>query len=156
MKHFDKNVTDELRSIRNGLIQGRWSQLHGLSKESGDSAIKYLFATNAGGAVAVLAYLGSIAGKESSPLSAKIALASYFIGLLFVGIYKAYMVHNHEDLFNHYRNLVAEYYEGKIGWSALTKSDETKVGKPIAPYMFGYISFGCFIFGSASGAFGVI
>ena len=152
MKHFDENVTDDLRDIRNNFINNRWAQLHNLSKESGESAIKYLFATNAGGAVAILAYLGSISSNGASPLSAKITLILFFIGILFVGLYKAYMVHAHENLFDHYQNLVDEYYDSKIGWDALTKSDETKVGSSKVPYILGYISFGCFIAGSALGA----
>jgi len=156
MKYTDENLSDELRELRNNHINNRWRQLHALSKETGDSAIKYLFTTNAGGAVAVLAYLGSISGNGEPALSAKIALVLFFSGLLFVGFYKVYMVHNHEGLFEHYKALVGEYYENKIGWGALVKSDETKVGNPLTPYILGYISFATFIGGCISGAVGVL
>jgi hypothetical protein len=156
MKYNDKNLAPELRMIRDNYMNSRWGQLHSLSKETGDSAIKYLFTVNAGGAVAVLAYLGAVSGSLPAVLSAKVSLVLFFIGLLFVGFYKAYMVHNHEGLFKHYRSLVSDYYECKIGWGALIKSDETKVGNPLAPYIFGYISFGSFIGGCISGAIGVL
>lgn len=156
MKYTDEKLSDELRKIRNNYINDRWIQLHALSKESGESAIKYLFTTNAGGAVAVLAYLGAISGNGEPVLSAKIALVLFFIGLLFVGLYKAYMVRDHEGLFDHYTKLVDEYYEGKIGWGALVKSDETKVGSSLTPYILGYISFAAFFGGCISGAFDVL
>jgi hypothetical protein len=156
MKHFDQNVTDEMRKVRSSFINSRWTQLHGLAKETGDAAVKYLFTTNSGGAVAVLAYLGSLATKGPTPLSAKISLIFFFAGIVFIGAYKAYMVHNHEGLYDHYKILVSQYYEGKIGWGALTKSDETKVGNSMAPYIFGYLSFACFIGGCISGAVGIL
>ena len=154
MKHFDENVTDELREIRSNFVSDRWGQLQGLSKEAGESAIKFLFATNAGGAVTVLAYLGAIASNSAPQISTKITLMFFFVGLLFVGFYKAYTVHKFEGLFKHYQKLVDEYYEGKIGWGALIKSDEAKVGSSIVPYIFAYLSFGSFIVGSVTGAYG--
>ncbi len=63
MKYFDEKVTDELRDIRNKFVNERWEQLYNLSKESSESAIKYLFTTNAGGGLAVLTYLGTIVDK---------------------------------------------------------------------------------------------
>lgn len=156
MKYNDENLLTELKEIRNNYINSRWEQLHALSKETGDSAIKYLFTVNAGGAVAVLAYLGAVSGASPAALSAKIALVLFFIGLLFVGFYKAYMVHNHEGLFDHYKSIVGDYYECKTGWGELIKSDETKVGSPIIPYIFGYVSFGSFVGGCISGAIGVL
>ena len=155
MKYSDKNLSPELRNTRDNHIINRWFQLYSLSKDSGESAIKYLFATNAGGAVAVLAYLGAIASNGEPHLLAKLSVIIFFIGIIFVGIYKAYMVHRFESLFSHYQLLVSEYYDDKTGWGALTKSDETKVGKPIAPYIFGYISFFSFIVGSIVAACGV-
>jgi len=156
MKYTDKNLSNELRELRNNYINNRWEQLHSLSKETGDSAIKYLFATNAGGAVAVLAYLGSVSGNGEPALSAKVALVLFFTGLLFVGFYKAYMVHEHESLFEHYKSLVNKYYENKIGWGMLVESDEIKVGNSPTPYILGYISFASFIGGCISGAIGVL
>lgn len=149
MKYFDVDMTEETRNIRNDYIQKRWSQLQALSKESGEHAIKYLFTVNAGGAVATLAYLGS---KTNSTIGIKVSLVLFFIGLIFVGILKAYTLHQHEALFSHYREQVTRYYNNQIEWDTLIKSDEEKVGNPLAPYVFGYIGFGCFIFGSIVGA----
>lgn len=150
MKHYDDGMTDDMRTIRNDTIQSRWSQLHALSKESGENAIKYLFAVNSGGSVATLTYLGS---KINSTIGIKISLMIFFFGLITVGILKAYTLHKHEGLFANYQKQVAKYYENQIGWSDLLKSDNDKVGSPIVPYIFGYISFACFIVGSIIGAY---
>ena len=149
MKHFDADVTDDMREIRNKYIDSRLAQLQNIAVESGDQALKYLFLTNAGGAVAVLAYLGS---SSNSGLSAKLTLVLFFIGILFVGFYRAYMVHYHESLFKSFSSLINQYYSESIGWAHLTETDESNVGNPIAPYIFGYISFGCFILGCIFGA----
>lgn len=149
-------AAQQLRRIRGGLIQSRWGQLYELSKDSGDSAIRYLFTTNAGGAVGVLAYLGSVADKGGSPLSAKMALIFFFTGLLFVGFYRIYMVHHHESLFEHYKGLVCEYHEGDIDWKALLESDDKRVGSSIVPYVLGYFSFFGFVLGCIAGAIGIL
>ena len=155
MKHFDEKVTDELRDIRNKFVNERWEQLYNLSKESSESAIKYLFTTNAGGGVAVLTYLGAIVDKGVPHVNAKVSLGLFFIGIIFVGIYKAYIVHFHEGLMNNYKNLVNDYYDSKIGWNSLLESDESNVGSSKVPYILAYISFGCFIVGSAIGSYGI-
>ena len=146
----------QLRRIRGQHIEGRWSQLYPLSKESGDSAIRYLFTTNAGGAVAVLSNLGSVAQNGGAPWSAKVALICFFTGLLFVGFYRVYIVHHHEGLFENYKRLVNLYYEDGIDWQQLLKADEEKVGNSKVPYVFGYLSFFSFISGCIAGAVGIL
>ena len=151
-----KEAGKQLRWIRSQHIEGRWSQLYHLSKESGDSAIRYLFTTNAGGAVAVLAYLGSAAQGGGAPWPAKIALVCFFTGLLFVGFYRIYIVHRYEALFDNYRRLVGSYYEDDIDWYQLLEGDEEKVGNSKVPYLLGYLSFSSFISGCIAGAAGIL
>lgn len=156
MKHFDERMTEEARRIHNEFISQRWKQLYEISNTAGDDAIKYLFATNAGGAVAVLAYLGTLAENGSSPLSIKVALLLFFIGIVLVGLYKANEVHYNVGLFKNYERLVKQYYDQEIDWEAMNIADAVKVGDPIAPYVFGYASFISFILGCLIGAYGVL
>ncbi len=156
MKHFDENMIEGEREIRNEFISKRWEQLYEISNTAGDDAIKYLFATNAGGAVAVLAYLGTLAENGVSLLSVKFALLLFFIGIVLVGIYKANQVHYNGGLFKNYQSLVKKYYDQEIGWEAMSNSDAEKVGEPIAPYLLGYASFTSFILGCLIGAYGVL
>jgi len=146
--HFDEDVTDEVRLLRNKHIENRWAQLYQLSKESGDTAIQYLFTVNAGGCVAILTYMGTISSNDTIPsLSINFSLAFFFFGLLFVGIYKAYMIHFYENLFKNYREITTNYYNEKIEWVEKLRLDEEKIGDSFIPKLLGYLSFGFFIFG---------
>lgn len=146
----------QLRRIRSEHIEGRWGQLYELSKESGDSVIRYLFTVNAGGAVAVLAYLGTVAGHVAPSSFAKAALFFFFIGLLFVGSLRIYSVHHHEGLFDNYKRLVSKYYGDEIDWQTLLEEDEKKVGDSKVPYILGYSAFLSFVLGCIGGAVGII
>lgn len=154
MKHFDEKVAEAQRVFRDNYIDKRWGQLYGITKDASESALKYLFTINAGGAVAILAYIGS--SKTPPHASIKISLVLFFAGIVFVGLHKAYMVHKLEYVFKNYKILVEKYYGGGIGWNELTKTDETNVGKPIAPYFFAYGSFLCFLLGCVFGTYGVL
>lgn len=56
----------------NAYINRRWGQLYELEKEWGERALKYLFLTNSGGAIATLSFLG--AAKELTGVGTKVAL----------------------------------------------------------------------------------
>ena len=74
-------VPTEHRSI----LENRWGHLHGLEKERADQAIKYLFLTNSGGAIATLSFLGaSKGGLDYSSIA--IALGFFAGGVVLVGI----------------------------------------------------------------------
>ena len=152
MKDTDEDLSQELRELIDKQIDNRWGQLYDLSAKAADSAVKYLFTTNAGGAVAVLAYLGYGSNPESS---AKCALVCFFVGLLFVGILHAYNLHSDEGLFNHYRYLVNKYRKGELDWDGVVSADEKKSESSFSPYVLGYLSFAFFILGCIFGAFGI-
>lgn len=156
MTDEDVEFLQETTDIRNNYIKGRWEQLYGLCKETNEDIHKYLFATNAGGAVAILAYLGSVAGNGGSLIAAKTALGYFFIGLILLGILKAYILHHYESLDTNYKAGVKKYYERTMEWEALVKSDEDKVGNSKIPYIIGYGSFFAFILGCLVGGFGIL
>ena len=155
MKHFDKSVTEEMRKSRDSHINQRWGQLYSLAKDAGESAIKYLFTVNAGGAVATLAYLGSTSVKNPDTNCIKISLLLFFLGIIFIGIYKAYGVHYLESLFDKYQKLVDDYYLEEKGWKEFLDADNANVDKSLIPYLLCYASFFCFIFGSIVGTWGL-
>ncbi len=47
------------KEVINAQINRRWGQLYELEKEWGEKALKYLFLTNSGGAIATLSFLGA-------------------------------------------------------------------------------------------------
>ena len=73
-------LSPELVSRALSWINTRWSQLYQLEKEAGELSIKYLFLTNAGGAVAILGFIG--ASQSLGAIGAvRIALLLFALGL---------------------------------------------------------------------------
>jgi len=147
LKHFDTNLNDEMRAVRNKHIANRHAELHGLMIASDDTALNYLFITNGGGLVITLTCIAAFFGLAAAPLLAKIALAVFFAGVLFVGLYKAYTLNYYEEVFEHYQGLVTQYYQGDISWEDVRQSDRAKEGDSMIPYILGYGAFFCFIGG---------
>jgi hypothetical protein len=154
MKYDD--LTDEGKQDYVDAVNVRWGQLHALSKEHAEGGIKYLFTTNAGGAVAVLTYLGATAGSDESSSAIKWALGVFFLGIVLVGCLKLYLVHYAEDLFSHYQQETDKYFDGQIDWNELSDSDKEKVGNNKIGFNLGYGSFSCFIVGCLLGGWGVL
>src|SRR5689334_7672656 len=73
-------------------IDERWKQLNGLVKESAERANAYLLLTNAGGAGAMLAFLGANPDIRKF-FVARLSLALFTIGIILVGILDAIAYH---------------------------------------------------------------
>jgi hypothetical protein len=114
----------QLRAARLKYIDTRWEQLNGLEKEAGERAIKYLMLTNAGGAVAMLSYFG--ANEEARTLfAAKFALGFFLLGILFVGILDALILHQLDRIFKHWRQASQQYLENNLDWETLDQGMTT-------------------------------
>lgn len=152
----DKNKKLEQQQSRSDYVSARWEQLYELQKDAGDDAIKYLFTVNSGGAIGTLAYIGAISkNTEVIPQLVKFSILSFFIGIILVGIHKAYSAHYNESLFSKYQKLTADYHNSKISYEQLCSFDDENVGDSIIPYAIAYASFGMFILGCFLGAQGV-
>ena len=73
MNHFDPELDDDIRKARERFIEQRDKQLQTITVEAAESAIKYLFTVNAGGAIAVLTYLGAISSAPQVDQNLKIS-----------------------------------------------------------------------------------
>lgn len=147
MKHFDQNINDDIRAVRNNSIAMRHSQLHDLMIASDDTALNYLFATNAGSLVLLFAYVGAFFGVGEAPQLAIVALSLFFAGVIFVGLYKAYTLTYYEEVYEHYQDLISHYYQEQIDWEEMKKADTDKEGNSMIPYILGYAAFISFIVG---------
>ena len=143
-------TSPELRKERIDHINLRWGQLYELEKETGQTALHYLFLTNAGGAAATLAFIGSI-GRNNIEFEAKIALGLFVLGLIFSGISRAKQFYHMSGLFKNWKSLVSSYFSDKKTWEEVGAEDDTKAVDNFWDYGIPYISFGCFIGGSAVG-----
>jgi hypothetical protein len=138
-----------------GFINNRWRQLYELEKESGQTALQFLFLTNAGGAVATLAFIGAI-GAGKIGIGAKLALAFFVVGVILLGVSRAKQFHHMSGLFKHWKSLVAAYFSDKTTYDYILGEDNKKAVDDICDYVFPYASFGCFIIGSIVGFISLI
>lgn len=156
MNHFDPELDDEIRQARERFIEHREKQLQAATAEAADSAIKYLFTVNAGGAIAVLTYLGAISKGPDVALSLKIALMLFFAGVVIVGIYKAFVVHIRSGIFFHFQRITKQYFNEQKDWDIYFAEMEARVKPNILPYVIGYSSFACFLSGFVFGVVGML
>ena len=143
-------ISAELRKARIDYVNQRWSQLYSLEKDAAEEALKMLFLTNAGGAVANLSFIGAI-GKNQIHVFAKISLACFILGLIFVGIAKAKQFHHMSRFFKHWKKEVGEYFKDALTWEELDRRDDARAKEDLLDYAFPYASFGCFLIGCAYG-----
>lgn len=144
---FDPAVKDQI----NVHINRRWEQLYKLEKEWGEKAIKYLFLTNSGGAIATLSFIG--ASKEFSSYCAKAALFSYLLGIIFVGISTALTYRHLSTLFEKYKLDAEKFHCDHITWKDLNDEDRKRALRSKVDYACPYFSFFCFVFGSSLGVY---
>lgn len=149
MELFSK-ISPDLRKARIDYINQRWGQLYELEKDSAQDALKMLFLTNAGGAVANLSFIGAI-GKNQIHIFAKISLACFIFGLIFVGISKAKQFHHLSRLFKKWKEEVGQYFTDRLPWEELDRRDDARAREDILDYAFPYAAFACFLIGCAYG-----
>ena len=112
------------KEVINAHINRRWGQLYELEKEWGEKALKYLFLTNSGGAIATLSFLG--AAEEITGVGTKVALFLFVLGLVLAGISIATTFHHMSGLLKQYKEGVEDLYGDKITWVALAEADKKR------------------------------
>ena len=139
-------------------ITEREKYLQTLTTNSIETGVKFLFTTNSGGAVSILTYLGAIAKNPNNFLILKTSLAFFFIGVLLIGIYHAYVAESYGKIFWDFNKLSKFYILGKIERDEYIKQVEQQAMKyknHIAR-IIAYSSFLCFIIGASFGTIGII
>lgn len=144
---LDQIVRDRLISH----INQRWRQLYELEKEWGERALKYLFLTNSGGAIATLSFLGAY-DKALNLAGTKIALFLFVFGVILAGISTAKTFHHMSRLLKEYKQGVNHFYGDKISWEYLTEEDEKRAKASFWDYAIPYASLACFVGGNVAGA----
>jgi hypothetical protein len=118
---------DHVRQFRFGYINARLSQLNQLTKEWGDKAINYVMLTNAGGAVAVLSFMGG-SGKVREMAGPIIALGCFSLGVIVTGILIAKQLHRFEGFYKGYKKDSEQYLADQIEeWNTVVEQDEKRI-----------------------------
>ncbi len=149
---YTNGIPKETLDARNKYIEERWEQLYHVSTQAANEVLKYLFYVNAGGAGAVLGFMGSSATARDL-VGAKIALISFGIGLVFVGVVRAIIIHRTNFFFKKWKEGVEKYYAVKVGFNKITDQDENRAESDFWEFLFGYLSAIAGLVGLASGCF---
>ena len=148
-------MKDPQRENSINYLNQRWRQLYELEKEWGEKAVNYLFLTNAGGAIATLSFLG--AAKDAIYLPCiKLALVTFVLGVIFVGVVTARAYHHMQNLFVGYKKDANKFLQDSVSWEHLSDEDDLRVNSMCFQYLFPYASFLCFILGCIFGGYGLL
>jgi len=138
--------------FRRDYTEARWGQLHAFEKESSEAGYTFLFHVNAGGAAAVLAFIGTSAALAANETIYK-ALACFVAGLICCGIFRACHYCWASRMFDNWRRHYNEYAESREDWETLLAADDL-VSKPTsALYLFVTLSGIAFVAGCSFGIF---
>lgn len=137
---------EQERKVRLEYIHKRWTQLSELELTSGIEAVKYLLFVNSGAAAAVLTFLGNSAQVRALNWP-KVMLASFMLGIVFVGLYQGVRYFRLAHIYKGWRNDVRKYYRDE-NWDDLLNKDERRTRAAVIPQIsLACLSFVCFVFG---------
>jgi hypothetical protein len=142
---------EHVRQFRFNYINARWAQLNALTKDWGDKAVSYMMLTNAGGAVAVLSFMGaSYEAREN--WGPRIALVCFALGVIVTGILVAKQLHRFEGLYKGYKRDSEQYLADQIDdWGTVVSRDEDRTKASFWDYAWGSFAFILFIGGCVAG-----
>lgn len=147
---YNSGVPSNILEENNAHIEARWKELSEFYLRFVDEMIKYLLYVNAGGAAISLGFMGASDMARNS-IWLKIALCFFALGLVFVGILRATLVHKIKNLFDSWRGDCEKYWNQKIGFTKLTQADENRSESDLYAFVLGYISGAAFILGLICG-----
>lgn len=117
-----------------------------------DHCARYLFITNAGGILSIIAYMGQ-AGVDKANFCHKSALVLFVLGVIFSGIVNFMLLHRADLLVDGWKKDSRDFYDDKIPDNDLWARDDARFGSNKKYYCVGYASFGSFILGAITGLF---
>lgn len=106
-------------------INRRWGQLHELEERAVEQAYRYLFLTNSGGAVAVLAYIAQRGDEARTPLVLGM-LVCFVLGVVLVGLGLAKTYEHMSGLYKDWKRDTRRFFARELSFNELTKSDDAR------------------------------
>ncbi len=146
-EYFNNSVPKEIIQQKVDSINYRWKELYELEVKYGDDAMKYLFYVNAGGAAAVLAFIGTSSPAIGNLCSIKFSLILFAVGLILDGLLIAFQLHRAGSIFDQWRNDANAYYNQQKKYSELINADDDRSDRSKMAFVLGYFSLGAFILG---------
>ena len=93
------------------------------SNDWGAEGIKFLFLVNAGAAVALLAFIGSVANARDLSWP-KVSLGFFALGIVLIGLLHVLRYFRISKLFKKWRESVNEYYTEQKDWDQIIDEDK--------------------------------
>ena len=150
MKYSDDS--EDHRKANIGYASERWRQLYGLQNDWGTEGIKFIFLVNSGAAVALLAFLGSVANARDLRWP-KVSLGFFVLGIVLIGLLHALRHYRISKLFKKWRESVNEYYTEQKDWGQIIGEDKKRSEQFDWALLMAYLAFACFITGIVIGMF---
>lgn len=137
-------MTDVVRASRCDYLEKRWGQLSEHTNKSAEEIWKYLMLVNSGGAVSLLGLMG--AKQTLLPFTnANYVLIAFLVGVVLVGLGKAFSYYRLNFLFTKWRDDVTRFYSDDIGWENLNMNDKNRSEYFYWLDIIGWASFFCFL-----------
>lgn len=138
-------------------VERRWLQYYSVSRETRKDAAKLIAVMNAGGAAALLAFLGAIT-KDGSPLaravSLKIAIAFFVSGIVCSALAHTVEYTRLRGLFATWRAEVGKLYSDGVDFDTMQQVDVDRAGSnELASAFFVWAALGLFVLGAIVGLF---
>lgn len=127
-------------------INRRWSELHTLGNAYTLAGLKFLFYSNAGGAIAILGLIGA-ARLTAADLLVRWALISFVAGVILYGISVLVLYFRVVTIQAGYRQDVDRRLDGSLSQDDLNANDLRRSDESIVDYLAPFGSFFCFIDG---------
>ena len=148
---FEYNEAQKKETI--DYINVRWGQLNELTRDWTDKAVKYLFVSNSGGAIATLSYIGN---RQKAGFLLTTTLILFLAGVVLVGLFTSLFYHYIEGLFLKWMSDVKSYLSNNLKYEDLLTKDEKRASPKWWLYILAYASFGCFIIGIITGSINLL
>lgn len=127
-------------------INQRWTQLHTLENQYTTAGLKFLFQSNAGGAIAILGLIGVGTIGTSDPF-VRWALISFVSGVVLYGVGVLVLYFRVVSIHAGFRRDLDERFGDRLSQDELNANDSKRSGETIIDYIAPFASFFCFIDG---------
>lgn len=150
---FHGECPPQIEQARDRHNHDRFTQLNGLVTSHVDGTWQYLLAVNGGGAATALTFIGAV-DRLRGLTWPYVVLSIFVLGLVLVGLGRAFMVHWSSNLVEGWIADTGAYFRGQVSWFVVIKRDEDRVNRWRAvPWILGWAAFVMFLLGVGLAAF---
>ena len=153
MKYDEIKIIPDFEKVTINFFNETYKRFYENHLRLSDKVWAFLFTINAGGAIAVLSFIGS--SKFDISIDTKGALCLYILGVILLGIMMAIGYHRALNAVLCWNRKTKDFYKNEMDWEDLTRPRVTTCSKivDVIIYVCAYGSFVCFILGSLAGGF---